>query len=397
MAFMPRIIKAGTAAVPVLKTVASRGAASAWMQRRSFHRSEGGISDELLFYSLRQPSPVTLREMFDFGKNPTEKTLLLAAQFLQEELPIRIAQRARELRRLPYGLSDTPSVQNVAQLYEDSFKRMMAFPPVRTTEQEREYTKLLSDIKQRHANVQSMVAEGIQQLSRKLKGIHHGDTVALDLSSFLDRFYMSRISIRMLIGQHVALHEPQPPNYVGIIQSDCDPGFVAEQAADDARHNCEYYFCSAPEVEVVGNTDVRLQYVPTHLYYICFELIKNSTRAVVEYHGAENDLPKITIVIAEGEEDIAIKISDRGGGIPRSGMSRIWTYTFSTASNPLADSNMNSGMMASPMAGYGHGLPLSRLYAKYFGGDIKVISMEGYGTDAYIYVRKVGDVDEQLP
>jgi pyruvate dehydrogenase kinase 2/3/4 len=49
------------------------------------------------------------------------------------------------------------------------------------------------------------------------------------------------------------------------------------------------------------------------------------------------------------------------------------------------------------MAGLGYGLPISRLYARYFGGDLQVISMEGYGTDAYLHLKRLGNAEESLP
>ena len=51
-------------------------------------------------------------------------------------------------------------------------------------------------------------------------------------------------------------------------------------------------------------------------------------RATVEYHGIDADYPPIKVVIADGSdnEDVIIKVSDEGGGIPRSNMKRIWSY-----------------------------------------------------------------------
>ncbi|KAJ0093747.1 hypothetical protein Patl1_24742 [Pistacia atlantica] len=359
----------------------------------SFSKS---LMEEVHRWGCMKQTGVSLRYMMEFGSKPTEKNLLISAQFLHKELPIRIARRAIELESLPYALSEKPAVLKVRDWYLDSFRDMRSFPEIKDSSDEREFTQMIKAIKVRHNNVVPMMALGVQQLKKVMDPkIVYEDLD--EIHQFLDRFYMSRIGIRMLIGQHVELHNPNPPPHcVGYINTKMSPMKVARNASEDARFIC------------------LREYVPSHLHLMVFELVKNSLRAVQERHmDSDKVAPPVRIIVADGLEDVTIKISFpspssfwhfplnfdvlKRGGIARSGLPKIFTYLYSTAKNPLDENLDIDSTDAVTMAGYGYGLPISRLYARYFGGDLQIISMEGYGTDAYLHLSRLGDSQEPLP
>jgi pyruvate dehydrogenase kinase 2/3/4 len=203
------------------------------------------------------------------------------------------------------------------------------------------------------------------------------------------------------IAQHIALQQPRP-EFVGIIQKECSPFKVIEHAANDARAIALKHLGAAPEVKIYGDASLTFRYIPEHFHHVMFELLKNSLRAQVEHAGLlSSSFDPIEVVVADGDHDITVKVSDRGGGIPRKILDRVWNYSFSTAADPSesAESSLPSvngwlgPLINAPMAGFGYGLPLSRLYARCFGGDLVLVPMDGYGTDAYLYLSKLGDSD----
>lgn len=338
-----------------------------------------------------------------------QRTLIQIASFLRRELPVRLARRVIELQQLPEGLHSMRSVQRVREWYEQSFVEIRRSRQPVDPETEAEFFELISNVYERHAPTLITMARGVHELKHSLVAQHGADFEFGDLTSihsFLDKFYMSRIGIRILIGQYIELRrEPQLEGYVGLINLETSPADIFQQAMEDARYMCERAHGDAPDVVIQGRTDLAFSYIPSHLYYCMFELLKNSLRATCEHHGVSGSMPIVKVVIADGEnnEDVVIKISDEGGGIRRSHMPRIWSYLFTTA-EPAFTGGSGTELFSSggdhgtdsPLAGLGYGLPISRSYARYFGGDLNVMSMEGYGTDAFLHLPRLGDKDEPL-
>ncbi|KZT62414.1 hypothetical protein CALCODRAFT_414237, partial [Calocera cornea HHB12733] len=273
----------------------------------------------------------------------------------------------------------------------------IAWPPS-VIDYNRRFTKTLEVIKRRHDPTATTVAAGVLEWKKRKKWSEA--VLHEEIGKWLDRFYLSRIGIRFLIGQHIALNtQPVTPDHVGIICKHANVHDIVSEAVDNARFICEehYGLFKGPQVDLICDEHLVFPYVPGHLNHICFELLKNSLRATIEKHGTDHrHLPPIKIIATAGQEDITIKISDEGGGIPRSAVPLIWTYMYTTMHNQALDDDFGESDFRAPMAGFGYGLPLSRLYARYFGGDLQLISLDGYGTDVYIHLNKLSSSMEPL-
>src|SRR6266536_412162 len=160
------------------------------------------------------------------------------------------------------------------------------------------FAQTLNQIKRRHDSVVTTVAQGILEYKRKRQRMQ----IDNNIQSFLDRFYMSRIGIRMLIGQHIALTDQghnKDPSYVGIICTKTNVRDLAQEAIENARFVCEdhYGLFDAPKVQLVCPPNLNFMYVPGHLSHMLFETLKNSLRAVVETHGQDKeDFPEMKVV-----------------------------------------------------------------------------------------------------
>ncbi|KAK3511919.1 hypothetical protein QTP70_027603 [Hemibagrus guttatus] len=374
-------------------------------------------------FSKFSPSPLSMKQFIDFGSaNACEKTSFI---FLRQELPVRMANIMKEIDMLPDKLIGTPSVQLLHSWYTQSLMELVDFLEKDPEDKSvlRKFTETLINVRNRHNNVVPTMAQGVLEYKEAF-GV---DPVTnQNVQYFLDRFYTSRISTRMLMNQHTLIFSgstnPAHPKHIGSIDPNCDVVEVVKDAYESSRMLCDQYYLMSPVVEikqvncerdfsVYTNVPFRLSfrvlcmmtkdssepinivYVPSHLYHMLFELFKNAMRATVETHENSMHLPPIKVRVSLGHEDLTIKMSDRGGGVPLRKIERLFSYMYSTAPSPVTHNARNA-----PLAGFGYGLPISRLYARYFQGDLQLYSMEGYGTSAVIYLKALSTESvERLP
>ncbi|KAG8559639.1 hypothetical protein GDO81_017396 [Engystomops pustulosus] len=270
------------------------------------------------YYSKFSPSPLSMKQFLDFGSvNACEKTSFI---FLRQELPVRLANIMKEINLLPDNLLKMPSIKLVQSWYVQSFQEIVDFKDRNTDDPDtvRNFTDTVITIRNRHNDVIPTMAQGVVEY----KDSFGADPVtSQNVQYFLDRFYMSRISIRMLLNQHTLLfggkvkENPAHPKHIGSIDPVCDVVDVVRDGYENAKQLCDLYYMNSPVLELAEfnaqnpGQPIQVVYVPSHLYHMVFELFKNAMRATMEFHADSGVYPPVKVRVALGSEDLTVKVN----------------------------------------------------------------------------------------
>ncbi|PIA17417.1 alpha-ketoacid dehydrogenase kinase [Coemansia reversa NRRL 1564] len=392
-------------------------------------------------FTAQEPKKVSLRQLVLFGRQLTEDKLLASANYVRSELPVRLAHRISDFQFLPYIAGTNPHLKTVYDLYWRAFDEFRRFPVVRTLDDNRRFCDNVKKNLLEHSQVIPQLGMGVSECA---------DLVAPDeIDRFMNQMLISRISRRTLAEQHIALSEQfdedlrrhlnllpsesfaklakAPPGFttqhIGIVCADCNVAQLVHECALHAAGMYEEAFHlppgSAPQVLVEGHTDATLMCIPAHFSYIVHELLKNSMSHVMERFAARLEstgagkvegagdpaFPPIRVTICASHTDIVVRVSDQSGGISPQVLPYIWSFTHPLKAKRLhnfhsvhrMEARMDEGDAAvSPLVTFGFGLPMSRIYAKYWGGNVNVHSLPGHGVDAYVQLPRLGNAVENI-
>ncbi|KAF9133079.1 hypothetical protein BGW39_010611 [Mortierella sp. 14UC] len=422
--------------------------------------------DKVTQYANQEIQTVTLKTLLGLGRSGTtcqdhqRSTVpgdlainLDVARYARKELPVRLARLIKATQKLPFIVGTNPYIMRVYKLYYDSFQSITASPEeIRDKEDLDRFAALLKGLVQSHADVVPMLSQGFLECKKYM--------AKEDIKRFLDDMIRARIGIRLIAEQAISLREQRHEDetspvetphddIVGVVHTELRPADLIKTCASFVQELCDVNYGSSPEVVINGQTDTTFTYVPVHLEYILCELLKNSVRATVEqsqklgrsalnphgygpdrrHHESGNGAviinqdddqdetkrpnefghPPVEVTIAQGDQEVTIRIRDHGGGISREDFDAIFDYSFTTVKNeneasdssednsPYGVDNIFKGVsrlamqagLGGPIAGLGFGLPLTRIYAQYFGGDIHLISLQGHGCDVFLKLKQI--------
>jgi signal transduction histidine kinase len=138
--------------------------------------------------------------------------------------------------------------------------------------------------------------------------------------------------------------------------------------------------------------------VSSHIHFILVELLKNAAKASFEntmkdFDSLEADtlptLPPVRISAAVSGSYWSLKISDSGGGMEYDSEKNCMQW-YRSATKTKTPTYTYGGDFGPQLSGLGVGLPTSQLYCRFMGGDLRLLTQYGAGTDVVIHWNRFG-------
>jgi hypothetical protein len=354
------------------------------------------------------------------------------------ELPTRIAHRLRDMQTLPYQALTNKHIGHVYELYYAAFEQFRKVPEIRTLDDNDRFCQVIKTTLNQHLTVIPHLAIGVLEIQGSVK--------SEQCDRFMNTLLRSRISRRVIAEQHLALTDtfhspwhfpdakksPMAPedDFIGEIFLRCNARELIEKCADIARAATKQAYgldVVLPEIVVKGHLDITFPYIPSHLEYIIGELLRNSIQSTVETFSPASPStkpPPIEVLVCEAPQHIIIRVSDQAGGVDPEVLPYLWSFAKGPRkSKRLRNLNQVPRLAATPEdvvtqtsqqkenvkpdslspitarsadLKLGIGLPMSRIYAEYWAGNLELHSLEGYGSDAFLQISRLGNKNEVL-
>lgn len=310
-------------------------------------------------------------------------------------MPIRLANRVTDLNNLPFGLSKNHSINKIREWYLTSFLELTNTKEPQTIEDINNFKNIIEKIYNRHTPTLITITKGLYELKKDNK---LGNIEEPHIQNLLNRFHTNRTEIRIVLEQYLTFFKKQNnENYFGIVNLKSNPEKILIDTLRDIQFLCNKNKLDIELDDIVKikvDNSIILPCIDHYLYYILFELIKNSVQAVIEKKKILKIYkPFINLTLKEIDENwILIKIEDNGIGIKESNINKIWYYSFTTTpidtNDIIEDADFS---ITSPLSGFGYGLPISEIYINFFNSsknNIMINSVYKEGTIIYLYLRR---------
>jgi len=439
------------ARVASLRTTVFRAPAFGTVQIRRVSLSQGSsappwrpptLLDE---WVQKEARPISLKQLTFFGRTLTKDRLLSSANYVRQELPVRIAHRLRDMQTLPYVVVSNKHISHVYERYYSAFETFRRVPEIKTLSENDEFCNVVSRMLEEHLTVIPSLAMGVLECQTYMK--------PEETDLFVNRLLRARISRRVIAEQHLALTESlrnggsmtpgdgsqdAEGDFVGEVFLKCNAKDVVEKCAAVITSIARDAYgpdAKLPEIHVHGHLGATFPYILSHLEYIIGELLRNSMQATVErFAGRDETPPPIEVLICEAPQFVIFRISDQGGGVPTELLPSLWSFSrgpqqrdaqiealsqvpkmeatmqelgrepevrvqagkLSEGTSDSRDTSLTTLASRPPDLRLGIGLPMSRVYAEYWAGSLSLQNLTGHGCDVFLQISKLGNKNEQL-